>query len=48
VPRRVDRRELDLPDFHAIRHAAAMDCEDAEEARDLLCREQIAALTPRL
>jgi integrase len=30
------RRELDLPDFHALRHTAAMDCEDAEEARDLL------------
>jgi integrase len=37
VPRRVPRRELPpLPDFHSIRHAAAMDCEDAEEARDLL------------
>jgi integrase len=28
VARRVDRRELDLPDFHATRHAAAMDCEE--------------------
>ena len=36
VPRRVDRRELKLPDFHALRHTAAMDCDDAEEARDLL------------
>jgi hypothetical protein len=36
VPRRVSRRELDLPDFHALRHTAAMDCDDAEEARDLL------------
>jgi integrase len=36
VPRRVDRRELELPDFHALRHTAAMDCDDAEEARDLL------------
>jgi hypothetical protein len=25
-----------LPDFDALRHTAAMDCEDAEEARDLL------------
>ena len=25
-----------LPDFHALRHGAAMDCDDAEEARDLL------------
>jgi integrase len=30
------RRELRLPDFHALRHGAAMDCDDAEEARDLL------------
>jgi integrase len=36
VPRRVDRREPKLPDFHALRHTAAMDCDDAEEARDLL------------
>jgi integrase len=37
VPRRAPRRELPpLPDFHALRHTAAMDCEDAEEARDLL------------
>jgi integrase len=37
VPRRVPRRELPpLPDFHALRHSAAMECEDAEEARDLL------------
>jgi integrase len=36
VVRQVKRRELDVPDFHAIRHCAAMDCEDVEEARDLL------------
>jgi hypothetical protein len=36
VPRRVDRREPKLPDFHALRHTAAMDCDDADEARDLL------------
>jgi integrase len=37
ILRRVPRRELPpLPDFHALRHGAAMDCEDAEEARDLL------------
>ena len=37
VLRRVPRRQLPaLPDFHALRHTAAMDCEDAEEARDLL------------
>lgn len=37
VLRRVPRKELPaLPDFHALRHTAAMDCEDAEEARDLL------------
>ena len=36
VPRCVDRRELKLPDFHALRHTAAMDCVGAEEARDLL------------
>jgi hypothetical protein len=36
-PRPVPRRELPpLPDFHALRHTAAMDCDDAEEARDLL------------
>ena len=34
--RDVKRRELDLPDFHALRHGAAMSCVDAEEARDLL------------
>jgi integrase len=34
--RDVKRRELRLPDFHALRHGAAMDCADAEEARDLL------------
>jgi integrase len=31
-----NRRELRLPTFHALRHGAAMDCADAEEARDLL------------
>lgn len=37
VPNGLPRRELpSLPDFHALRHTAAMDCEDAEEARDLL------------
>jgi len=37
VLRQVPRRELpDLPDFHALRHGAAMECDDAEEARDLL------------
>ena len=37
MPRRVPSRELQpLPDFHALRHPAAMECEDAEEARDLL------------
>jgi hypothetical protein len=31
------RRELPpLPNFHALRNSAAMECEDAEEARDLL------------
>jgi integrase len=34
--RKVKRRQLRLPDFHALRHGAAMDCDDAEEARDLL------------
>jgi hypothetical protein len=32
VPRRVSRRELKLPDSQALRHTAAMDCDDAEEA----------------
>jgi integrase len=36
VLRNVKRRELDLPHFHALRHGAAMACEDLEEARDLL------------
>jgi integrase len=36
VLRAVKRRDLRLPDFHALRHGAAVDCEDAEEARDLL------------
>lgn len=34
--RNVKRRELRLPTFHALRHGAAMDCDDAEQARDLL------------
>jgi integrase len=34
--RDVKRRELRLPTFHALRHGAAMDCDDAEQARDLL------------
>jgi integrase len=36
VRRDVKRRELRLPTFHALRHGPAMDCDDAEEARDLL------------
>lgn len=36
VVRDVKRSQLRLPDFHALRHGAAMDCDDAEEARDLL------------
>jgi integrase len=37
VLRDAPRKELaPLPDFHALRHTAAMDCDDAEEARDLL------------
>jgi integrase len=36
VRRDVKRRDLRLPTFHALRHGAAMDCDDAEEARDLL------------
>jgi integrase len=37
VLRDVPRKELPpLPDFDALRHTAAMDCDDAEEARDLL------------
>jgi hypothetical protein len=37
VPNRRPRRDLPpLPDFHALRHTAAMDCDDAEEARALL------------
>jgi integrase len=36
VLRRANRKNLPpLPDFHALRRTAAMDCEDAE-ARDLL------------
>ncbi len=37
VLRALKRNDLPpLPDFHALRHTAAMDCDDAEEARDLL------------
>jgi integrase len=37
VPNKKRRRDLPaLPDFHALRHAAAMACEDSEEAKDLL------------
>jgi integrase len=36
VAAKVKRRELRLPNFHSLRHAAAMDCDDAEDARDLL------------
>ncbi len=36
VLRDVERKELSLPDFHALRHTAAMECDDAEEARGLL------------
>jgi hypothetical protein len=32
VVRRIPRDLPPLPDFHALRHTAAMDCEDAEEA----------------
>jgi integrase len=34
--RDVKRRELRLPTFHALRHGAATECDDAEQARDLL------------
>jgi integrase len=30
------RKELRLPHFHSLRHGAAMECDDAEEACDLL------------
>lgn len=30
------RKELRVPHFHSLRHGAAMECDDAEEARDLL------------
>ena len=36
VPARRQAPRAALPDFHALRHGAAMDCDDAEEARDLL------------
>jgi hypothetical protein len=35
APANVKRRELNLPDVPAVRNGAAMDCDDAEEARDL-------------
>jgi hypothetical protein len=36
VLRKVPRKQLNLPHFHSLRHTAAMECDDAEEARDLL------------
>lgn len=36
ILRNVSRKDVALPDFHSFRHSAAMDCDDAEEARDLL------------
>jgi integrase len=36
VPNDIPRKKLRLPHFHSLRHGAAMDCDDAEEARDLL------------
>jgi hypothetical protein len=37
VPSGKRRRDLPpLPDFHAMRHTVAEDCDDVEEARDLL------------
>lgn len=37
VPNGKRRRDLPpMPHFHSLRHTAAMDCDDAEEARDLL------------
>jgi integrase len=48
VPNRKRRRDLPpLPDFHALRHTAAMDCEDVEEARDLL-RHKDSVVTARI
>jgi integrase len=45
VLRKLPRKELPaLPDFHALRHTAAMDCGDVEEARDLL-RHKNSAVT---
>lgn len=34
--RDLKREGSTLPDFHAMRHGAAMECDDADEARDLL------------
>jgi hypothetical protein len=34
-----------LPDFHALRHPGAMDCDDAEEARDLLRHKNSNVIT---
>jgi site-specific recombinase XerD len=48
VPASVKRRDLNLPDFHALRHGAAMDCNDAEEARDLLKAQELERHSGRL
>jgi integrase len=48
IPNKKRRRDLPpLPDFHALRHTAAMDCEDVEEARDLL-RHKDSVVTARV
>jgi integrase len=48
VPNNKRRRDLPpLPDFHALRHTAAMDCDDVEEARDLL-RHKDSVVTARI
>jgi hypothetical protein len=36
--RDIERRQLRLPTFHPLRHGAAMDRDDADEARDRLRR----------
>jgi hypothetical protein len=47
VPNGIARSDLPpLPDFHALRHTAAMDCDDAEEARDLLRHRRYAGILP--
>jgi integrase len=43
----VPRKALRLPTFHGIRHAAAMDCEDLEETRDML-RHKDATVTAKV